>query len=176
MSLLRLLVCLFCLALPVSAQETPEATAPDRTATGGATTLEDILARQRGEKVNDTYRSGNTGQGNVEALIGQLGTRGLASDSDVYRALRYGSADISVSSRGPGADVIMQDAGMWWLDFRTGPLRLYGTYILGGMLAILLLFYLLRGKIRIDGERTGRTVTRFGGFERFGHWLFGGSF
>lgn len=151
--------------------------APDaRSATGGATTLEDILARQRGEKVDTSYRSGNTGSGNVEALIGQLGTRGTASDSDLYRALRYGSADITVSSRSPASDIIIQDSGMWWLTFRTGPLREYGTYILGGMLAVLVLFFLLRGRIRIDGEKTGQTVTRFRGFERFGHWLFAGSF
>ncbi|TMV08967.1 formate dehydrogenase subunit gamma [Ruegeria sediminis] len=155
-------------------QEAPSA--PDRSATGGATTLEDILARQRGEKVDDTFRSSDTGQGNVEGLIGQLGTRGTASDSELYRALRYGTADVTVSSRSPGSAVVIQDAGMWWLDFRSGPLRTYGTYILGGMLVVLLLFYLIRGKIRIDGEKTGRTVTRFSGFERFGHWLFGGSF
>jgi formate dehydrogenase subunit gamma len=148
----------------------------ERTSTGGATTLEDILARQRGEKVDDSYRSENTGQGNVEGLMGQFGARGVASDSDVYRALRYGSADVTVSSRGPADSVLIQDGGMWWLSFRTGPLRDYGTYILGGMLVVLLLFFLIRGKIRIDGEKTGRTVTRFNGFERFGHWLFAGSF
>jgi len=148
----------------------------ERTSTGGATTLEDILARQRGEKVDDSYRSENTGQGNVEGLMGQFGARGVASDSDVYRALRYGSADVTVSSRGPADSVLIQDGGMWWLSFRTGPLRDYGTYILGGMLVVLLLFFLIRGKIRIDGKKTGRTVTRFNGFERFGHWLFAGSF
>lgn len=148
----------------------------ERTSTGGATTLEDILARQRGEKVDDSYRSENTGQGNVEGLMGQFGARGVASDSDVYRALRYGSADVTVSSRGPADSVLIQDGGMWWLSFRTGPLRDYGTFVLGGMLVVLLLFFLIRGKIRIDGEKTGRTVTRFNGFERFGHWLFAGSF
>ncbi|SLN28732.1 formate dehydrogenase subunit gamma [Ruegeria meonggei] len=149
---------------------------PDRATTGGATTLEDILARQRGEKVDNSYRSENTGQGNVEGLMGQFGTRGVTSDSDVYRALRYGSADVTVSSKGPAASVLIQDGGMWWLNFRTGPLREYGTYIIAGMLAVIVLFFLLRGKIRIDGERTGRTVTRFNSFERFGHWLFAGSF
>ncbi|KUJ80173.1 formate dehydrogenase subunit gamma [Ruegeria profundi] len=152
------------------------ATANERASTGGATTLEDILARQRGEKVDDSYRSQNTGQGNVEGLLGQFGTRGVASDSDVYRALRYGSADVTVSSRGPADSVLIQDGGMWWMAFRTGPLREYGTYIIAGMLAILVLFFLLRGRIRIDGEKTGRTVLRFNGFERFGHWLFAGSF
>ncbi len=163
-------------AQQTNATDAPEPSAAERSQTGGATTLEDILARQRGEKVDTEYRASNTGQGNVEALIGQLGTRGVASDSDIYRALRYGSADISVSSRGPGAEVIIQDGGMWWLQVREGPLATYGAYLLGGMLALLVLFYLLRGKIRIDGEKTGRTITRFSGFERFGHWLFGGSF
>ncbi len=155
--------------------ETPSTTS-ERASTGGATTLEDILARQRGEKVDNSYRSENTGQGNVEGLLGQIGTRGVASDSDVYRALRYGSADVTVSSHGPADSVLIQDGGMWWLNFRTGPLREYGTYIIAGMLAIIVLFFLIRGKIRIDGERTGRTVLRFNSFERFGHWLFAGSF
>ncbi len=165
---------------PASFAQTNDAEAPattnERASTGGATTLEDILARQRGEKVDNSYRSENTGQGNVEGLLGQIGTRGVASDSDVYRALRYGSADVTVSSQGPADSVLIQDGGMWWLNFRTGPLREYGTYILGGMLAIIVLFFLIRGKIRIDGEKTGRTVLRFNSFERFGHWLFAGSF
>ena len=171
MALLRFLLCIFVLTTPALAQD-----APDRSTTGGATTLEDILARQRGEDVESTYRSGNTGQGNVEGLLGQFGTRGVASDSDVYRAIRYGSANTTVSSQGPAAGVLIQDGGMWWWNFRTGPLREYGTYILGGMAAVILLFFLIRGRIRIDGEKTGRTVLRFNGFERFGHWLFAGSF
>ncbi|GGH30896.1 formate dehydrogenase gamma subunit [Cribrihabitans marinus] len=165
-----------------SAATAQEADAPDtaesapRAQTGGATTLEDILARQRGETVDNSYRSSNTGAGNVEALIGQLRSQGTASNSDIYRSLRFGSADVNVSSRGPADGVLIQDDGMWWLQFRTGPLRDYGTYALAGMLFILALFYVIRGRIRIDGERTGRTVTRFRGFERFGHWLFGVSF
>lgn len=163
-------------ALAQDTTGTDEPTAAPRAQTGGATTLEDILARQRGEKVDNSYRAQNTGQGNAEGLLGQLGTRGVASDSDVYRAIRYGSADVTVSTKGPAAGVLIQDGGMWWWTFRTGPLREYGTYILGGMLVVLLLFFLIRGRIRIDGEKTGRTVTRFSGFERFGHWLFAGSF
>ncbi|WP_171228565.1 formate dehydrogenase subunit gamma [Ruegeria sp. HKCCA4008] len=176
MRLIQFLLVSIFLTGAVWAQETSEPTADARTSTGGATTLEDILARQRGETVDNSYRSENTGQGNAEGLLGQLGTRGVASDSDVYRALRYGSADVTVSSHGPADSVLIQDGGMWWLTFRTGPLREYGTYIIVGMLGIILLFFLIRGKIRIDGEKTGRTVTRFNGFERFGHWLFAGSF
>lgn len=65
---------------------------------------------------------------------------------------------------------------MWWLEFRKGPLSKYGAWLLGGTLVALAVFYLLRGRIRIDGPKTGRTITRFNSFERFGHWLFAGSF
>jgi formate dehydrogenase subunit gamma len=156
------------------AQETPEV---DRTATGGAQTLEDIMARQRGEPVDDRFRSGATGDPDSAAsMANQLGTLGGSSDPEVWRAFRYGSADITTQARGPAAAVLIQDGGMWWLKFRDGPLAQFGTYLLGGTLVLLALFYLIRGRIRIDGEKTGQTVTRFKAIERFGHWLMAGSF
>ncbi|WP_241691103.1 formate dehydrogenase subunit gamma [Roseovarius sp. A46] len=167
----------FLLALPAMAQETPDTSAPDRSATGGAQTLEDILARQRGEQVDSSFRRNATG--NPEGAAGmasQLGTLGGASDAEVWRALRYGLEDVKVSAGGPEARVLIQDSGMWWLQFRNGPLATYGAWLLGGTLALLVLFYLIRGRIRIDGEKTGRTVTRFQAVERFGHWLMAGSF
>lgn len=174
--ILTLFLSLF-LALPLSAQQGVEAPQPDRAATGGAQTLEDILARQRGETVDDSFRRTATGNPDDAAgMAGQLGTLGGASDAEVWRALRYGLGDVKVSAGGPEARVLIQDGGMSWLEFRKGPLATYGAWLLGGTLAILALFYLIRGKIRIDGERTGRTVTRFQVFERFGHWLMAGSF
>ncbi|PSL18719.1 formate dehydrogenase subunit gamma [Shimia abyssi] len=178
MTRLRLLLSILTICLVSTMGVAQEATGSNdtRAATGGAQTLEDIMARQRGEKIDDTFRRDATGQANVEGLIGQLGTRGVASDSEVYRALRYGSATTSTSARGPVAGVLIQDNGMTWLTFREGPLLKYGFYALGGMLAVILLFFLLRGKIRIDGEKTGRKITRFVGIERFAHWTLGISF
>ncbi|SEK43600.1 formate dehydrogenase gamma subunit [Roseovarius azorensis] len=174
--ILTLLLSLF-LAAPLAAQEAPQGAGPDRSATGGAQTLEDILARQRGEKIDDSFRRDATGNPDDAAgMAGQLGTLGGTSDAEVWRALRYGLADVKVSTGGPEARVLIQDAGMNWLEFRKGPLATYGAYLLGGTLALLALFYLIRGKIRIDGAKTGRTVTRFQAIERFGHWLMAGSF
>ncbi len=65
---------------------------------------------------------------------------------------------------------------MRWLEWRKGPLATYGAWLLGGTIMLLALFYLIRGRIRIDGEKTGRTITRFKAIERFGHWLLAGSF
>ncbi|MFB9149698.1 formate dehydrogenase subunit gamma [Roseovarius ramblicola] len=166
----------FLLALPAVAQTTPEPSGSDRAATGGAQTLEDILARQRGEIVDDSFRRNATGGDDAAGMAGQLGTLGGASDAEVWRALRYGLDDVKVSSGGPEARVLIQDGGMSWLAFRKGPLATYGAWLLGGTLALLAVFFLIRGRIRIDGEKTGRTVTRFQAVERFGHWLMAGSF
>jgi len=157
-----------------TAQQSPE---PDRTATGGAQTLEDIMARQRGEEVDNSFRSTNTGNPDSAAgVAGQLGTLGGSSDPELWRALRFGSADITASNNGPAATVLVQDGGMAWLQFREGPLIEYGGYLLLGTLLALALFFLVRGRIKIDGEKTGRKITRFKAIERFGHWLLAGSF
>lgn len=163
---------------PASSVRSPAGAAIEaRPSTGGATTLDDILARQRGEKVDLSFRARETGDPDSAAgITSQLGTLGGASDAEVFRALRYGSADVTVSSRGPAVGVLIQDRGMWWLQFRQGPLLEYGAWLLGGMILLLALFFLIRGRIRIEGSKTGRTITRFNGFERFGHWLFAGSF
>ena len=161
------------LNLPVLAQE-PTA---DRSATGGAQTLSDIMARQKGEAVQDDFRRNATGDPSIAAGVQQqLGTLGGVSDPELWRALRYGTADISVSAGGEVATVLVQDGGMRWLLLRSGPVADYTAYGLGGIIALLALFYLIRGKILIDGEKTGRTVTRFKAVERFAHWVLAGSF
>ena len=173
--LLAAVVWCLLLVAPLSAQEASEP--PDRSATGGAQTLEDILARQRGEKVDSEFRSSEVGDPSGAAGIAeQLGTLGGISDSENWRALRYGSADITVSAGGDVAKVLVQDGGMAWLTFRDGPLRTYGGYSLLGVLGLLAVFFLIRGRVKLDAEPTGRTVTRFKAIERFAHWLLAGSF
>jgi formate dehydrogenase subunit gamma len=149
----------------------------DRSATGGATTLQDIMERQQGLKVDESYRSDNTGDpAQAAPITEQLGAQGGLSQADDWRALRYGKADVTVQARGPAADVLIQDSGMTWLEFRRGPLALYGGWALIGMLALLAVFYAFRGKIRIDGALSGRKILRFKSIERFAHWLMGGAF
>lgn len=171
------LLCTLLLSLlwvaPASAQEAGETPQIDRSATGGAPTLEDILARQRGEKVDNSFRRG--GEDNGETAPG-LGPLGPDSDAEVWRDLRFNEANVKVSAGGEEAKVLVQDGGMAWLQFRQGPLVTYGGWGLIGTLGLLALFYLFRGRITIDGDKTGRTVTRFQFMERFAHWLMAGSF
>jgi len=130
--MLRALIVLL-LTVFFTTSTTAQEAAPDRAATGGAQTLEDILARQRGEVIDDNFRRDATGSPDAAAEISnQLGTLGGASDPELWRALRFNSADITASNNGPAATVLMQDGGMRWLLFREGPLTTYGSYLLLG--------------------------------------------
>jgi formate dehydrogenase subunit gamma len=104
-----------------------------------------------------------------------LGTRGSSSDSDLWRAVRVGEM-FDTQKRGATAGMLVQSEGSVWQEMRDGPLSTVSLYALGGMLVVLVLFYLLRGRIMIDSGRSGHTIRRFGGIERFGHWLLASSF
>jgi formate dehydrogenase subunit gamma len=108
---------------------------------------------------------------------GPLGTLGMNSDSDIWGFLRQGGeATVSIPDR--NAAVLVQDDGMRWLEWRArgGPLQVWGGYGMLGMLGLLLLFYLIRGRVRIASGRSGVTIERFKGYERFAHWLLAVSF
>jgi formate dehydrogenase subunit gamma len=72
--------------------------------------------------------------------------------------------------------VVEQPAGRDWREFHEVTLRWIGAIAILGMLVLLIGFYAYRGSIKIDSGRSGRTITRFNGVERFTHWLTAGSF
>jgi formate dehydrogenase subunit gamma len=67
--------------------------------------------------------------------------------------------------------VLEQPAGRDWRQFHQVTLRWVAAVSILGMLAVLILFYLIRGMVRIENGRSGRTLVRFNAFERFVHWL-----
>lgn len=144
---------------------------------GGAQSRDDIMARQRGEEVDLSFRKDALGNADTAAGIGaQLGTLGGISDAETLRAMRFGSADVKVSTGKPEDAVLMQDGGMKWMAFREGPLAKYGGRLLLTTLGLLALFYLIRGRIRIEKGPSDYAILRFRSVERFGHWLLAGSF
>ena len=66
---------------------------------------------------------------------------------------------------------LIQDNGRTWRDYRRGPLLWFVVATVPGVLVLLLLFRLIRGRVMIDGGLAHRLITRFGSFERFMHWL-----
>lgn len=106
-----------------------------------------------------------------------VGTEGANSVSTLWGELRHGAtATVSIPDR--NAAVLVQDTGMDWLSWRAkgGPLQLWGGYALLAIIGLLLLFYLIRGEVRIEHGPSEQTIERFKSVERFAHWVLAGSF
>jgi formate dehydrogenase subunit gamma len=98
------------------------------------------------------------------------GTLGTSSTADFWRAVRGGlQGEVSIPDKQAG--VLIQSEGEQWRALRNGPLKLYGAWLLLAIVALLALFFLLRGRIRVDGGLSGRTIERFNELERFTHWM-----
>ena len=67
--------------------------------------------------------------------------------------------------------VLEQPEGRNWRQFHQVTLRWIAAIAILGMLAVLIVFYLIRGMVRIENGRSGRTLVRFNAFERFVHWM-----
>jgi formate dehydrogenase subunit gamma len=74
------------------------------------------------------------------------------------------------------AATLERPAGREWRAFHQGTMLWIGAIAVLGMLLLLTVFYLLRGRIKIEAGPAGRTLTRFNAFERFMHWLTAASF
>lgn len=67
--------------------------------------------------------------------------------------------------------VLIQPAGQDWRNFHQNTLHWIGGIAILGMFALLIVFYAVRGMIKLSSGKSGRTITRFSGFERFIHWM-----
>jgi formate dehydrogenase subunit gamma len=96
-------------------------------------------------------------------------------DIELWSKIRNGvQGQVSIPDKKAGQ--LVQASGENWRMVRNGQLSLYGSYALGATLALLVLFRLIRGRIRIDHGWSGRTIERFTNLERMGHWLLAVSF
>ena len=81
----------------------------------------------------------------------------------------------TIQGRGSIPDVksytIEQPAGRDWRHFHEVTLRIIGAVAIIGMLALLVVFYLARGMVRLESGRSERTIVRFNAAERFVHWM-----
>lgn len=138
-----------------------------------------------------TAQAQNSSSTNTEApqpVVGGAvpgGTLGTSSDAELWRMIRSGGAG-TVAMPSANAGVLIQapgavqgnpvfgnyiSSGQLWRDFKNGPLQTYGSYALGAIIAILIVFFAVRGRIKIDHGPAGVTIERFNLLERVGHWL-----
>jgi formate dehydrogenase subunit gamma len=100
-------------------------------------------------------------------------------EQQLLEALKKGTtAEVGgrISIPDTNAATLIRPAGREWREFHQGTMHWVGAIAVLGVLALLTLFYIVRGKIRIDAGPSGRTITRFGSFDRFAHWITAGCF
>jgi len=71
---------------------------------------------------------------------------------------------------------LIQGAGREWREFRNGPLKQYGGWLMVLVLIAIAAFYLIRGPMVVHGAPTGRLIERFNAVERVSHWVMAISF
>ena len=92
--------------------------------------------------------------------------------SDLWREVRQRDLPVTGISQVKGVDsgVLINVQGDRWARFRiNNPVR-HAPTVLVAVLLVLLAFYVLRGKVGIEGGLSGRMVFRFTDYERILHW------
>jgi formate dehydrogenase subunit gamma len=93
--------------------------------------------------------------------------------SDLWREVRGRDLPMSGVTQVQGVDsgVLINSQGDRWARFRIDQPVQHAPAVLLVVLAILVLFYVLRGKVGIEGGLSGRMVKRFTDYERVVHWI-----
>jgi len=78
--------------------------------------------------------------------------------------------------KGVDSGVLINKTGEDWRRFRMEMLMPYGAYFMGAIIAAIVLFFLLRGKLRLPGGRSGELLCRFTLNQRTAHWFAVGIF
>lgn len=96
-------------------------------------------------------------------------TASSVKEDQLFRELDRVTGRISIPDQ--KAATLEQPEGREWRQLHQTTIPKYGAYVLLGMLAVIILFYLLRGRITLERGWSGIKVLRFNSFERFVHWF-----
>lgn len=98
--------------------------------------------------------------------------------SDLWREVRQRDGEVSgrTQASGPDAGTLISIRGEEWRQLRTEKIIPYSGYLLAGILAILVLFRLIRGQLKIHAGRSGMRILRFTYSQRVVHWVAGITF
>jgi formate dehydrogenase subunit gamma len=99
-------------------------------------------------------------------------TADAVHEDQLLKALKEGDKITGrITIPDPMASSLIQPAGKDWRDFQRSKLPIIGGVVIIGMLAVLAIFLMIRGRIRVEHGLSGAKILRFASFERFTHWL-----
>ncbi|MDA0187988.1 MAG: formate dehydrogenase subunit gamma [Proteobacteria bacterium] len=116
-----------------------------------------FMAPSAQAQVNPTEQSVNEG-----ALLEALGSGGNVAGR------------ITIPDQNAG--YLIKPDNKLWAALQGETLHQISIWAVIGMVAFLTLFYVIRGKIRVDGGLSGRKILRFNTLERFAHWTLASTF
>lgn len=99
-----------------------------------------------------------------------------AEELELQKALTGGRIAGRVSIPDARAASLIQPEGRDWRSFHNITLAWVGGIAVFGMLAVLVLFYLAKGRMTVEGGLSGRTIVRFNLLERTAHWMTASTF
>ncbi len=93
--------------------------------------------------------------------------------ADLWREVRQRvqPGNALTQAQGVEAAVLINPAGEDWRQLRMEKLVPIGAWFLGGVFGMITLFYLIRGRIPMEGGRSGKLVPRFSVNQRVVHWF-----
>ncbi len=94
-----------------------------------------------------------------------------AEEMELQRTLQGGRIEGRITIPDRQAASLIQPEGRDWRVFHNRTLAWTGAIGVLGMLGVLTLFYLVRGRIRLTQGWSGRTIQRFNLLERVNHWM-----
>ncbi|MFM7301745.1 MAG: formate dehydrogenase subunit gamma [Alphaproteobacteria bacterium] len=100
----------------------------------------------------------------------------MAEEMEVQALLRGGSIQGRISIPDEKLATLIQPEGREWREFHNITLAWVGGIAVLGMVALLVVFRLKKGRIPIESGPAGRTILRFNTLERANHWMVASTF
>jgi formate dehydrogenase subunit gamma len=96
-------------------------------------------------------------------------TASSVKEDQLFREMNRISGRCSIPDQ--KACTIEQPAGRDWREFHQKTLPWIGAIAVLAMLALLVVFYLMRGMVKIENGRSGRLIVRFNALRARRHWM-----
>lgn len=92
--------------------------------------------------------------------------------AELWSAVRQRGLAVEGRSQvqGPDSGVLINPYGQQWREFRMEQLVPYSAYILAAAIILIFLFYLIRGRIPVEGGASDKKLFRYSLYERTLHW------
>lgn len=93
--------------------------------------------------------------------------------AELWRDVRQRDQPVIGTSQIKGVDsgILINQRGENWRQYRMDKLVPYSAYLLGAVVAALIVFRLVRGQVKIDGGSSDKKLFRFNFNQRTAHWI-----